>query len=131
MPLAWAHAEYVKLRRSIRDGTVYDTPPQTLRRYLKGRTTVGFKPWRFNHKCTSIPAGLALRLEVPQSALVHWTVDAWAHAGDQDTVDSGIGLHVADLDIAGLPPGSRVIFTFRWKEAQRWEGRDYAVVVER
>ena len=30
MPLVWAHAEYVKLRRSLEDGQVFDMPPQTV-----------------------------------------------------------------------------------------------------
>jgi glucoamylase len=34
MPLAWAHAEYLKLRRSLRDGRLFDLPPQTVQRYL-------------------------------------------------------------------------------------------------
>jgi glucoamylase len=34
-PLVWAHAEYVKLRRSLRDGAVFDLPRQTVRRYGK------------------------------------------------------------------------------------------------
>ncbi|HEY4257922.1 MAG TPA: glycoside hydrolase family 15 protein [Candidatus Udaeobacter sp.] len=34
MPLVWAHAEYIKLSRSIRDGKVFDLPPATARRYL-------------------------------------------------------------------------------------------------
>ena len=29
MPLAWAHAEYLKLRRSIQDGCTFDQPTQT------------------------------------------------------------------------------------------------------
>jgi glucoamylase len=33
-PLLWAHGEYVKLRRSIRDGGVFDAPRQTFTRYL-------------------------------------------------------------------------------------------------
>ena len=32
-PLVWAHAEYVKLRRSLRDGSIFDQPPQTVQRY--------------------------------------------------------------------------------------------------
>ena len=32
MPLVWAHAEHVKLRRSLRDGRVFDMPPQPVRR---------------------------------------------------------------------------------------------------
>jgi glucoamylase len=35
-PLLWAHGEYVKLRRSIRDGRVFDAPRQTFKRYLAG-----------------------------------------------------------------------------------------------
>jgi glucoamylase len=34
-PLLWAHGEYVKLRRSISDGRVFDAPPQTFSRYLQ------------------------------------------------------------------------------------------------
>ena len=33
MPLVWAHAEYVKLLRSLADGRVFDMPPHTARRY--------------------------------------------------------------------------------------------------
>ena len=33
-PLVWAHAEYIKLRRSLRDGFVFDMPSQTCTRYL-------------------------------------------------------------------------------------------------
>ncbi len=38
MPLVWAHAEYVKLRRSLRDGRLFDTPPQTVQRYQVEKT---------------------------------------------------------------------------------------------
>ncbi len=34
MPLVWAHAEFVTLLRSLRDGQVFDCPPQAARRYL-------------------------------------------------------------------------------------------------
>jgi glucoamylase len=35
MPLLWAHAEYIKLLRSLRDGRVFDTPPRVVERYAK------------------------------------------------------------------------------------------------
>src|SRR6185369_277000 len=40
-PLVWAHAEFLKLRRSIQDGRVFDQPPQTFARYVTAgkRTT--------------------------------------------------------------------------------------------
>jgi len=37
MPLVWAHAEYVKLCRSLADRRVFDTPPQTVARYLEAQ----------------------------------------------------------------------------------------------
>ncbi len=38
MPLVWAHAEYVKLSRSLDEGRVFDLPPQTVNRYLANHT---------------------------------------------------------------------------------------------
>ena len=43
-PLVWAHAEYVKLRRSLRDGKVFDQPPQTAQRYMSRRQPATFFP---------------------------------------------------------------------------------------
>ena len=38
-PLVWAHSEYVKLRRSLRDGKIFDQPPQTVQRYQVEKPT--------------------------------------------------------------------------------------------
>ena len=62
MPLVWAHAEYVKLRRSLRDGRVFDMPPQTVERYLVRKTGSSLAIWRFDRKVGSFPAGQTLRL---------------------------------------------------------------------
>lgn len=37
MPLSWAHAEYAKLVRSLRDGRVFDMPRQAYDRYVRAR----------------------------------------------------------------------------------------------
>ncbi len=36
MPLVWAHAEFIRLLRSLRDGAVFDCPSETVERYLNG-----------------------------------------------------------------------------------------------
>ena len=46
MPLAWAHAEYLKLRRSLEDNRVFDMPAQTERRYLVEKTVSRVVIWR-------------------------------------------------------------------------------------
>jgi glucoamylase len=130
MPLVWAHAEYVRLCRSLADGRVFDTPPQTVQRYQVGKIESPYAVWRFNHKCRAIPAGRILRIEVLQPAVVHWSLDGWRTALDSNTRDTGIGLHVADLPSDRLPVGAGLLFTFRWPLAGRWEGIDFAVTVD-
>ena len=64
MPLVWAHAEYLKLCRSLRDGEVFDRPPQTVQRYLgKKAITSRHVIWRFNNKVRTMPARRTLRIE--------------------------------------------------------------------
>jgi glucoamylase len=129
-PLVWAHAEYLKLRRSIADGRCFDQPPQTVQRYIvEGRSGTPYAIWRFNGKIRTLQAGKILRVETLAHATIHWAVDDWSGARDVDTVDTGVGVFVADLDTAGRTPGSQVLFTFFWSDAARWEGADFRVTV--
>lgn len=130
MPLVWAHAEYLKLCRSLRDGAVFDRPPQTVERYLTKKTTSGHVIWRFNNKVRTMPAGRTLRVEVLASAVVHWSVDAWRTARDIATRDTTLGVHLVDLPTTSLGTGAHVDFTFYWPEANRWEDADFVVYVE-
>lgn len=129
MPLVWAHAEYVKLRRSLREQRVFDLPPQTVQRYLVERTGSPYTLWRFNHKCRVMPAGQTLRLEVLAPAVVHWSADGWQTVQDTDTRPTGLDLHVADLPTDPFPKGTQIVFTFYWPEAARWEGVNFEVQV--
>ncbi|OGP81865.1 MAG: glucan 1,4-alpha-glucosidase [Deltaproteobacteria bacterium RBG_13_65_10] len=130
MPLVWAHAEHVKLLRSLEEGRVFDMPPQTVERYLRDRTGSRLAIWRFNHKRRTMPAGKTLRVEVLLPALVHWSSDGWRSALDTPTRDTGLGVHVADLPSERLAPGTLIDFTFFWPEAGRWENVDFAVLLE-
>ena len=130
MPLAWAHAEYIKLLRSLHDGAVFDMPPQTVERYQRQKAGSLLKLWRFNHKCRSIPAGRTLRVELPSAALVRWSADGWASFRDDHTRDTGLGLHSLDLPTQSLAAGSQISFTFCWDAGSRWEGVDFSTVIE-
>ena len=50
MPLVWAHAEYVKLLRSLHEDHVFDMPSQTVQRYITSKSVSPYALWRFNHK---------------------------------------------------------------------------------
>jgi glucoamylase len=126
MPLVWAHAEHLKLVRSLHDGQVFDLPPQPVQRYQVEKITSPYRTWRFNHKCRSIPRRKTLRIEVLAPAMIHWSVDSWRTVTDTRTRDTGFGIHVADLPV---PSGTdtRIRFTFLWIEAGHWEGTDFEV----
>jgi len=127
MPLAWAHAEFLKLARSLRDERVFDTPPQTVRRYAGARRECRTSQWRFNNKVRAIPAGNTLRIEALAPFVAHWSCDEWRTVEDTDSVDSTLGIWFVDLPTADASAGGRVLFTFFWPQAGRWEGEDFAV----
>ncbi|MGB6842765.1 MAG: glucan 1,4-alpha-glucosidase [Candidatus Sulfotelmatobacter sp.] len=128
-PLVWAHSEYIKLRRSLRDGKIFDQPPQTVQRYQVEKPKRQVSGWRINNKPRSIPQHKMLRIKLLDPALVHWSIDAWKSAHDTNTRDTGLGLHILDLPTASLPAGSKIVFTFLWMQENRWEGTDYTVTV--
>jgi len=129
-PLVWAHSEYIKLRRSIRDGRIFDQPPQTVKRYLVDKVKRQIFGWRFNNKTRSIPRGKTLRITILSPALVRWSIDGWKTSHDTDTRDTGLGIYTLDLPTASLPVGGQALFTFYWPKDNRWEGTDYSVKIE-
>jgi len=129
MPLVWAHAEYVKLLRSLRDGHVYDTPPQTVQRYIVSKVESNRLTWRFNYRCLVLPVGKLLRLELLAPATVHWSVDNWQTSQDTETRDVGLGVFLADLPVDTQPPNTTVIFTFHWSASNTWEGTDFSIII--
>ncbi len=129
-PLVWAHAEYLKLRRSLRDGKIFDQPPQTYQRYVVAKQPCTVFIWSFNHKVRNMPPGMKLRLQTLAPVMAHWSTDGWRTAQDSTARDTGIGIYVVDLPTAKLLSGSSVVFTFYWTEEKRWEGTNFEVKVE-
>lgn len=130
MPLVWAHSEYLKLCRSLRDGEVFDRPPQTYKRYVLQQKKARHNCWRFNRKLRAISRKRILRIEALAPFRLHWSTDGWAGVQDTESRDTGTGVHIVDVQTRDLRPGSRVDFTFFWPDSKNWEGRDFAVQVE-
>jgi glucoamylase len=130
MPLVWAHAEHIKLLRSLRDGRVFDMPPQPVERYQINKVTSPLRSSRFNQKTRSIPAGKKLRIELLAAATVHWTLDEWQTSHDDETREIGFGIHLVDLPTQHASPGAGICFTLYWRDAERWEGTDFAVRID-
>ncbi|HEY4248655.1 MAG TPA: glycoside hydrolase family 15 protein [Lacunisphaera sp.] len=127
MPLCWAHAEYLSLVRSHKDGVCFDRPEPVYQRYVKSKTRSTVEMWTFAHQLAAIEVGKKLRLIVAAPGGVHWSADGWNSTGDVEMRSTGLGCWFADLETNRLPSGANVTFTFRWQE--KWEGRDFAVVI--
>jgi glucoamylase len=128
-PLVCAHAEYLKLLRSLRDNRIFDLPVQTVHRYLIAQTSSAFVSWRMDHHIRKTPQGKALRVELPAPAVIHCSSDHWNSTTDIITRDTGIGIWLGDLPTAHLPPNATVHFTFYWIDSKQWEGKDFQVII--
>lgn len=129
MPLVWAHSEYLKLCRSVREKTVFDMPPQTVERYLKNKTQSGYDFWRFNRKLKTISKKKKLRIETEVPCFVHWTTNNWKSVRDTTSKDAGVGMHVVDINLSRVKAGSRLLFTFFWTESGNWEGNNFEIEI--
>jgi glucoamylase len=129
VPLAWAHAEYIKLTRSIEDRQVFDRIPEVADRYLH---QVGppspIEVWSFRRQPLLVAPDLALRVLGGAPFVLRWSDDEWAHATETPSTPTTVGTEYVDLR-SPSETGRVVRFTFYWPESSRWEGRDFAVTV--
>jgi glucoamylase len=128
-PLAWSHAEYLKLLRSLADNAVFDQPSQTVERYLNNDFTQQRRAWRFNNKLRRMASGKILRVETLSACKVHWSADAWKTSNDITAKDSGLGIYYVDLPSETIAKGQQIEFTFFWSQARKWENQNYIVNV--
>ncbi len=129
MPLAWAHAEFVKLTVSRALGRPVDRPDAAWRRY-RGKAPIASYAFWFPHApIVSMLAGARLAVALPRPAIVHWGHDGWSDVADQPTEYSDLGFFVAVLDTERFQPGQSVEFTVCWAAGHDWLGHDLRLVV--
>ena len=129
MPLMWAHAEYIKLLRSVRDGKVSDLIPDVAKRYLGGRADRQlFEVWKSTRQVRSVKRGYVLRIQVPASFRLHWSDDEWQTVKDTPSSATTLGVEFVDIPISAAQRAP-IRFTFFWTASNSWEGRDFLVSV--
>ncbi len=128
MPLMWAHAEYIKLLRSSKDGRAFDLIPIVAARYQAGRGRKDLEVWKFNRQARHAAPGQGLRVQVPAPFRLRWTANEWKTFEDAAASPSGLGIYFVDIQV---PTGqvAPIDFTFFWPESKRWEGRDFRVEI--
>jgi glucoamylase len=129
VPLLWAHAEYVKLRRSAAEGKSCDLIEAAYDRYVGNRRKhVPIEIWKFNRQVAKIALDTQLRIQADPPFMLHWTTDDWQHSTDTQSTSTRAGIDFVDLP---LPDRETTIrFTFFWVDENRWEGKDYAIELQ-
>ncbi len=134
-PLVWAHAEYLKLLRSVSEGKIFDTISVVAERYATAPGTRTFRNtteiFSVARPLTVVPAGFTLRIIDKNSFSVVYTVDDWE---TQTEVHSRVvGYPGSYVDIAAPAEAGTIEFTLHWPAtadaAERWLGRNYRVQV--
>ncbi|MGB8985585.1 MAG: glycoside hydrolase family 15 protein [Candidatus Sulfotelmatobacter sp.] len=131
MPLMWAHAEYIKLLRSVSDGRVFDLIPDVAGRYLGDRKACQlFEIWKTNRRVRVVKKGYTLRVQASDPFRLHWTGDEWTTVKDTPSSATKLGIEFVDIPIAAAQRAP-IRFTFFWTKSNSWEGRDYMVEIKR
>lgn len=130
MPLMWAHAEYIKLLRSVSEGRVFDSIPEVKDRYLSHRKECRLlEIWKPNRQVKVIKRGYTLRIQMPAAFCLRWSTNEWQEARDTASLVTALGIEYMDISILRTQQAP-IRFTLFWPASGRWEGRDYAVTVE-
>ncbi|MEO8468588.1 MAG: glycoside hydrolase family 15 protein [Chloroflexota bacterium] len=130
MPLVWAHAEYLKLVRSIALGRPIDRPEAAWNRYHGVRPAAKRATWRFDAPRPTMAVGRLLRFELLAPCRVECTFDGWQTRMVIEADDTELGIWVADVPGSNeLAADSAVEATFHWSGDDRWEGRNVRIEV--
>jgi len=133
-PLVWAHAEYLKLLKSVTDNQVFDCISVVHDRY-DGRYDLSrdhraprrhLSIFKLSRPISATLQGATFRIMDHLRFTVLYTTDNWA---TQINLDAQLVGHLgafADIPIANNQAGS-LIFTLHWPDEDRWLGRNFEV----
>jgi glucoamylase len=128
MPLAWAHAEYLKLLRSTRDGKVFDLIPEVYQRYVESAATCKLiEIWHHGWQTSHVRRRFTLRILSKRPFQLHYSDDGWNSNSQQEcTLTCGLGVYYFDLQV----PDSQTLpieFTFLYTDDGTWDGKNYKI----
>ncbi len=110
MPLAWAHAEFIKLAISRAEGRITDRPEAVWQRYGGIRPHTDCAIWTPGAPLPRIDPGQALWIVLPQPASLRWGAVADAMTMLATSKPCGLGLHGVRLDATMLAGRAHLVF---------------------
>ena len=91
-PLMWAHADYIKLLRSVHDKQVFDFIPEVARRYQDGSFRGDLEIWKPNRQVSQISRGMVLRIQTPGGFKLRWSQDGWRTITESNSIATDVGV---------------------------------------
>ena len=132
MPLAWGHAEFLKLLAAQERGKPVEFSDRAWARW-RGRPARA-RAWRWRHAApfARLPAGRSVWIEADRPFVLHSGFDDWQQVQDRPSAPLPFGLHGVRLTPAALRGRRALDFTFRFPtkdhpQEQQWEGRNYRI----
>ena len=129
MPLAWTHAEYIKLLVSRSLGRPLDRPEPVWQRYGGRRPRLQRIIWCAHAPASELPEGTALTVAASAPATFRWGFDGWNDIGERRTTATTLGLHTVEIDTTRLKSGRSIDLTYRFEPSGEWAGRDFRISV--
>jgi glucoamylase len=127
-PLMWAHADFVKLLRSMADGKIFDIIEPVAARYRNDKPRLSIEVWKMNRQVQCVPSGGLLRIMASSPFNLHWSDDEWTTKRDTASTPTSIGLEYVDIVVAKTQIAP-IRFTFYWPQQSQWQGSDYQVEI--
>jgi len=110
-------------------GHPIDRPAAVWQRYQGQRPEAKVAFWLQQAPISTISAGMRLYIGLRQPSLVRWSRDNWLTLRNLPTWDSGIGLHIAEIDASAMRSGDDIEFTYRHAADGDWLGRNYQITL--
>jgi glucoamylase len=124
-PLVWAHAEYLKLLRSARDGKIFDRIDPVYERYCTNNRHLavrrGVEIFSLRRPVQRVNAGNTLRILDGDRFEIIYSTDGWK---TMQTIRSrGLGSAGFSADLNPEPGSGRISWTLHWPEPYPDEGQ--------
>lgn len=128
MPLAWAHAEFIKLIRSLHENRVWDLPEDAAERYRDGSHASPFTLWTPNERRAWLRPGQQLRVMLPYAADIRGSIPGH-EASTVATTPAPFGQHLATLPTETAQPGDTIRLRVRPAPAAGLKPFDLRLIV--
>jgi glucoamylase len=128
MPLAWAHAEFIKLAHSWTIKRPFDRPSPVWERYHGRRSVPEFAVWSVNAPLATLMTGLKLRLYLPRPATIRWRTLDIANFHQETTSAAGLGFHMIELDTHHLRPNQSLNLSVQYERESQYQS-EYTIKI--